>query len=340
MTIIGAAWFTLAEDGQKPGWHARRLYPEAVCDILAALLQPEQKPALLLEISAQAVTHVAEYPGSRGFIVFPEPVQPGPQGRVRLCLVLAETGYRDVFEVLAEDVAQTVANVRTEEEAVRSFLVRLHVWQRFMQKYGTGGLSPEAQTGLLGELAFLETQLFGKLSVWDAVEAWQGPVGGIQDFILAHCAIEVKSSTTSTAKIVEISNIAQLDETRVDNLLLCHILLHAGGVSDKTLPDVVNHLRNIIGNENIAALGRFNENLIEAGYLDIHSKLYTERRYRVRNIRFFKVEGDFPRIRVTDVRDGIISCNYSVRISACAPFEIYQDQTLLIMFGDIDDRGT
>jgi len=182
MTIIGAAWSSLLKDGQKPGWHARRLHPGAVCDILAALLQPEQKPALLLEVSTRAVTHVAEYPGSHGFAVFPEPVQPGPQGRVRLCLVLAETGYRDVFEVLAEDVAQVVANTRTEEEAVRSFLARLHVWQRFMQKYGAGGLSPEAQTGLFGELAFFETQLLERLPVWDTVETWQGPVGGIQDF--------------------------------------------------------------------------------------------------------------------------------------------------------------
>lgn len=61
---------------------------------------------------------------------------------------------------------------------------------------------------------------------------------------------------------------------------------------------------------------------MEAGYLDMHEGLYTGRRYVIREIHYFEVAGDFPRIRASDVRRGIASGSYSIEFSACLPFEM------------------
>ena len=107
---------------------------------------------------------------------------PGPRGRTKLCLVLADTRYRDVFEVLVNDVSERTALTPGKGEAVKTFIARLHVWQNFMRKHGVEGLTKETQIGLFGELLFLAAHLVDRVPAHDSVNAWKGPTGGNQDF--------------------------------------------------------------------------------------------------------------------------------------------------------------
>ena len=193
-------------------------------------------PALLVEVDASVVGAVKEYPLARGFEFYPQSVTPGPRGRTRLCLVLADTRYRDVFEVLVNDVSERMAAAPGEGEAVKAFIARLHIWQNFMRKHGIGGLTKEAQIGLFGELLFLAAHLLEQTPAHDAVNAWKGPAGGNQDFNIGGRCVEVKCTTVIPPVSVGITSMVQLDDTLVELLLLCHISLVLGGGDGESPP--------------------------------------------------------------------------------------------------------
>ena len=283
---------------------------------------PGAVPALLVEVDATAVRVAGEYPSARGFELYPESVTPGPRGRTRLCLVLADDRYRDVFEVLVNDVGERIALTPGQEEGVKTFIARLHVWQNFMRRHGVQGLTNEAQIGLFGELTFLADHLIDRLPAHDSVNAWKGPTGGNQDFDIGERCVEVKTTTVIPPLSVNIVNMTQLDESLVELLLLCHTSLALDGRDGESLPELVVRLRTNLHVQDVSALDDFNAKLIEAGYLDSHRELYSDTRYRHRETTFFRVIEGFPRITADDLRVGIAECSYTVLLTACAPYEL------------------
>ena len=326
MISAGEIWDKLAtpsgRESQKDGWYVRRIYPDAASAIFVAVRHPGAVPALLVEVDATAVDVVGEYPSARGFQLYPESVTPGVRGRTRLCLVLADTRYREVLEVLVNDVSERIAVAPGEGEAVKAFIARLHIWQNFMRRHGVEGLTKEAQIGLFGELLFLVDHLLDRITAHDAVNAWKGPAGGKQDFDIGGRSVEVKSTTVIPAVTVDIASMTQLDETLVELLLLCHVSLVVAGGDGESLPELVDRVRATIQIQDVSALDGLNAKLIEAGYLDSHSELYSDTQYRHRETKFFKVTNGFPRIAARDLRGGISECSYKVLLTACAPYEV------------------
>lgn len=338
MTSVGDAWKSMGFSvGSSSGWDARRVYPASFCDIFAALGQPGAVPGLLVEIASRTVPTSIRFPQSAGFTVHPETVIPGPSGKVRLCLVLADNRYADVFEVLAEDVAGAVGEALSDADGLRMFMARLNIWQAFMQKHGPDGLGPEEQAGLFAELVLLE-KLAENLPVGAAVSSWKGPAEGIHDFDFGGRCLEVKSSSTPSRPGFTVSSLVQLDETRIGLLLLSHAMLNIGsGENGDTLPELVERIRNRVGGEDVAALALLNGLLIQAGYLDAHAVSYSSRRFMVVCLRWFRVTGEFPRLRPSDARPGIVSANYQVSIDACASFALEEQEAIHLLFGN--DHG-
>jgi hypothetical protein len=325
-------WKDLAgEPRLQPGWYTRRIFPDAVSDIRAAILEPGGIPALLVEVATSAIPPDVEYPSSRGFELTPEIAIPGPSGRVLLCLLLSDRVYREVFEVLCQDVAEALAGASSERTTVQAMLSRLRIWQGFMKRYGPKGLGLEEQLGLFAELSFLMEKVIGLLPALDAVQSWKGPAGGVQDFELPGCSVEVKSTTILPPGNIKISSLSQLDESRVKRLILCHMTLDIGSVAALSLPELVQQIRNMLSSDDGSVVIRFNDCLVEAGYLHIHEGLYSGRRYLVRDVRYFGVAGDFPRIRASEVRRGVVSGTYGIEFSACLSFELDAERVRNLM---------
>jgi hypothetical protein len=144
--------------------------------------------------------------------------------------------------------------------------------------------------------------------------------------------VEVKSTTVLPAANIKISSLSQLDETRIKRLILCHMTLDAISASGLALPEVVQDLRSMLGSEDESSVIRFNDCLMEAGYLDIHEGLYSGRRYMIRELHYFEVAGDFPRIRASELRRGVASGSYTIEFSACIPFEVDASRACALMF--------
>lgn len=328
MVSTAEIWDELASVGDRvehrDGWHSRRVYKDADCGIFVALRYPGAVPALLIEVDAVSVQVTEEYPAARGFEFYPETITPGPRGRTRLCLVLADARYRDVLEVLVNDVSEKVANSPGQEEGVKTLIARLHIWQNFMRKHGVQGLRKEEQIGLFGELSFLVDHLINWRwrSAHESVNAWKGPIEGNQDFDFGGCCVEVKSTTVVPPVSVKIANLTQLDETLMDLLLLCHTSLILDRREGQSLPELVDRLRTVLQGQDVSALDAFNAKLIEAGYLDLHREVYADTRYKHRETTFYRIGEDFPRITVNDIPVGIFECSYSVLLAACAPYKV------------------
>jgi len=324
MTGVGPVWDELAaSSGPEPGWHARRVADVSDAGMLAAIRRPDGVPALLVELRATAVPPVAEYPVAEGFEVLPEPIIPGPRGRVRLCLILTDPRFREVFTVLADDIIENFRGCPREEDVVRQMIARLHVWQAFMRRHGPGELDLEAQAGLAAELVFLRDRVLGWVPAAEAIASWEGPRGGHQDFVFSTVAVKIKGSAALSVEEVRVSSLEQLDADRSGMpIVLCRMGFSRGGSGSASLPEIVHELRARLLREDAVAKGAFEERLLDAGYLDAHADHYRHLRYTLRKTDLYQVRDAFPRLGRGDVRQGVLSCSYVIQLSGCGAFEI------------------
>lgn len=326
MSVVGEAWSTILREGRtESGWHARRVHQGSPCDIRGAVKQPEAIPALLFEVNSRSIAAGADLPDCVGFKLALEVIQPGPHGRLRLCLLLKDNAYRDVFEILSDDVATVVAGAASEVLGVRLLLGRLHTWERFVSRFGPGLLSDEQQLSLFSELAFLETDVIPIMDATSAIRTWRGPLRERHDFRFRAAAVEIKATLSRNATTVTISNLEQLDPAGAGTLLLLHDSVIIDEASGINLPDLADRIRSTLAVSDAAAASDFDLKLLEAGYLPAHAESYRSRKYQLAQQLWYRVSEGFPCLTRQGVPLGVTAAQYSVALSACAPFTVGAD---------------
>ncbi len=321
MSAVGEAWSAiLSEERAEPGWHARRVHQGSPCDIRSAIRQPEAVPALLFEVSSRSIPAGADIPDCIGFKLHPEIIQPGPHGRVRLCLELKDRAYRDVFETLADDVGTTVAAAPGENQGVRVLLGRLHTWERFVSRFGSGLLSDEQQLGLFTELSFLETEVMPAVDAATAIRTWRGPLREPHDFRFRDASVEIKATGSRNPTTFAVSNLDQLDRGGVSLLFVLHLSVDVDAAHGVNLPDLIGRVRLELASVDAAAAADFDSRLIDTGYLQAHADSYRGRTYAIAQRSWYRVDDGFPCLTRVGVPAGITSAEYSVALSACAAY--------------------
>lgn len=334
MSIVRSAWIALEDEGRRePGWHVRRIHPTAPCEILAGIRQPDEMPGILLEVRVADVPSGLELPRSNGFSVAPMLLGVGGDARVRFALTLSDRGYATVFSVLCEDVAATAARARTPRAALRDWTTRLHVWQSFMARHGPGGLSEAAVIGLTGELLIIRDELVPVVGVHAALEAWSGPFGEPNDFVLTGGYLEIKTTARQTPAILEIANAAQLDDDR-GLILLGHVRLKPNS-HGMTLPELVSDVRALVLEHAVERMIDFDNLLMAAGYVEAHADLYMAA-FSHERTDFYEVQGEFPRLKRSSIPEGIRDCSYTVEITACAPYMVDRAVLVIMARGEQD----
>jgi hypothetical protein len=270
---------------------------------------------MLFEVSSKSVPPSADLPDCIGFELAVETIAPGPNGRVRLCLLLKESRYKEVFSALAIDVSGAVANSPSEAAGVRMLLGRLHTWERFIRRFGNSHLSDEEQLGLFAELQFLESEVLLHMEPASAIQAWRGPYREPHDFRFRSAGVEIKASTARVPTSIKIANLDQLELGSLDLLLVQHVLFRVDVPSGRTLPSIVDQIRALLATD-AAAASAFDDALVEAGYLDAHSEVYRHR-YTVQKATWFNVAGDFPRLTRNTIPPGIAEATYSIALQSC-----------------------
>jgi hypothetical protein len=336
---IETTWKLIEAEGRlERGWHVRKLEGAGQHDLQVGRRMPSGSVGLLYEVSSAMIAVDAAWPDAKGFRTDVEMLKGGANGRIRIALELTNSQYRDVFAALCGDVAAIVMEEADERRGVSAFIRRLHAWQKFMQLHSPGGLSSEQLRGLFSELKVLELFLLPAVSPPAAIEMWQGRQG-LHDFARDGQALEVKSSVATTDPVVMVSRLDQLDETLVARLHLCFVPLVEDG-NGESVPELVARLREIL-RPYPAGLQRLDDLLVAYGYHDTQAPLYVDTRLLCGEFRFFEVRDAFPRLRMSELREGVISGRYSIRLSSCEDCRVEMETCAGAFVGgpDGDDRG-
>lgn len=323
-------WEDLSSTPCPSGVDRRLLSLAAPVDIYACVFWPGGGYGLLIEGDGAERPADERLAKCRGVRVIHR-VDDGPPPRTHMQIALEDRRFVGIFAVLCADLVERAAGETTPASALKTCLNRLSLWQALFERVPAEGLSEEAQRGLFGELAILETMLLQTLDPIEAISAWTGPEPKNQDFIHSGSAIEVKSSLAKRHSRLVISNEKQLDETPHQTLFLAHVRLDESASQGETLPALVKKLRDLLS-EDAPAFRLFDDRLMAGGYLDVHARLYGSS-WKVSSIRYYTVEGDFPRLTEANLPAGVGDIRYSIVADDLGAFEVDRDVVVTSLGG-------
>lgn len=320
----GEIWRELEEDASSLSseeWLVRRVTPQGQCDVLLGIEGGSQRRGLLVRVTNTAISGSVEYPRSRGFETREVSLTSCPPTHTILGVFLTDPAFTDIFTRLVDDIVQRLMETSGDLETVAEMTNRLKVWQWFMEKAGTEGLSQEAQRGLYGELLFLRKYMLENLPPLAAIQAWVGPSGGHQDFQWLRRACEVKTTVAKHHQRLRVASELQLDTRAVDVLWIYYLSLDARRESGETLPEAIDSIRTMIAHDAFA-VERFSALLLESGFHPAQAERYGSTGYTVRNATFFHVADGFPRITEDQLPNGVGDVRYSIAVAECQQFTV------------------
>lgn len=301
---------------------ALRLSPSSHCQLYAARRLADDLPVLLIEVNTQAIPHDQKFPHSAGFVVDPEVILPGREGRVRLVLSPSDLRYEEVFMSLADDVSLALRDATSDRAGVATLAGRLAVWQEFFRRNPSAIMGLEARRGLYGELWFLYTHLGAVLSSHEAIVAWTGPLGRHHDFQFRNTGVEVKATTAVAPAKIRISNLRQLDPAGLRALYVHVIVVDEMQSGGQTLSSLVAAIREWAKGGGLAEL---DDALILVGYVGDAIQQSDIPAFHVRDERSFEVREGFPRLVEGQVPAGISGVAYDVDLHACRDYGVEID---------------
>jgi Putative PD-(D/E)XK family member, (DUF4420) len=232
--------------------------------------------------------------------------------RWALGIWLADLELRPVFAELCTDLIETSATVAAQA-APGFLLTRLVRWKQLLER-GATPMGMSQLRGLMGELTVLRECL----AVWraaDVVSGWLGPAGAPQDFVLPNVRVEVKTVFPS-ARTVQISSIDQLDNDGPLRLAVVTITTLISGADGFAPSDLVSEVREAVrsaGGE--AVLAELDHRIATTRYR-VGDPRYDRPMFRFEGLRYFAVEGRFPRVRRADLLPGVERAAYEIALGA------------------------
>lgn len=305
-----AAWRALSGPPAAEGWHTIPVAHGGPCRMLAGRRFPGNEEAVIVGFTSIPLQE-DQLPQGHGFQVSSVSLGESMADRVWVALCRQSAGSLDLFAMMTEDVVSTLeVHKGTDDEGLLYvFLGRIRAWQEFMRRGGDGVLSPEAEIGLFGELELLGDILSAGVPTVVAVEAWKGPLDGVQDFTFGTGAIEVKSTVSSRSFPVLVGSLDQLDDSLTQPLFLAGVRL-ALTSAGRTLPEQVAQIRDRL-REDLATQSVFDSRLISAGFLGTVAQQYT-RKFSRSEMRLLRVSDGFPRLTRASVPVQIRGARYEI----------------------------
>ena len=291
---------------------------------------PGGEEAVLVGFRSVRTLPDSKLPQGHGFEVLRLQVDPSGGDGLVVALARRPSGSPELFAMMAEDLVNLLDGCAAAEEdsVLRRFLARIRAWQDFMNRHQESVLSEENEQGLFGELVVLEHMVEAGLPLQDILDAWQGPIDGVQDFILGSGGIEVKSTLSAGGFPATISSLEQLDDGFRRPLFVAAIRLSLHG-SGMTLPEMADAIRARVG-DNGVLLETFDIRLMQVGLLRSSVGRYTRRFLHVSSTILF-VQGDFPRLTRANVHPVVRKARYEIDLDLAGAEEVELEQALELM---------
>lgn len=305
------AWRALSCNGGGEGWRTIPIELDAPCRLLAGRHCPGDEEAIIVGFRGVRLPPDSHLPQGHGFGVAKLSGETLGGSHAWLALSRKVAGGIDLFAMMAGDVVRLLEGCAGvgEERLFQLFLSRIRAWQDFMERGRDGVLSQEAEIGLFGEMVVLKSLIDGGVPATVALDAWQGPLDGLQDFLVGSGAIEVKTTLSANGFPATVNSLEQLDETLRQPLYVAGVRLMLGD-GGMTLPEFADSIRAALGDQP-TALGMFESRLVQAGYLQALADKYV-RRFSHCRTAVLPVEGEFPRLTRMNVGAGVRKARYEV----------------------------
>lgn len=305
------AWRALSCKGGGEGWRTIPIQLEAPCNLLAGRHCPGNEEAIILGFRGVRLPPDSHLPQGHGFGVAKPSGEALGASHAWLALSRKAAGDIDFFAMMAGDVVRLLEGCADtgEERLFQLFLLRIRAWQNFMERGRDGVLGEEAEVGLFGEMVVLKSLLDAGMPAALALDAWQGPLDSLQDFLFGSGAIEVKTTLVANGFPATVNSLEQLDETLRQPLYVAGVRL-ALSTAGMNLPEFTDVIREVLKDQP-SAFAIFESRLVQVGYLRGLADKYV-RRFSHSGTVFLPVEGDFPRLTRINVGPGVRKARYEV----------------------------
>jgi hypothetical protein len=300
-------------------WRGIALSVQGPLSILAGIREPDGRIALLLEAPMTVAPRIPLRLRADG-VSLADQRRPD-EGIYRVALTLEHEELRDVFEVLAADIIDVIRRASNAITAIAEMTKRLETWQACLRSRRQG-LSREEQIGLMGELTVLRF-VAARIGYPLAIGSWEGPLDGIHDFTCVGIALEVKAALGSGG-FLYVSHLAQLESIGLDVLVVVRVRFREGA-DGKSIPDVVQEIRDEIEGAAPFTIASLDEKLLRMGYLDLDRDLYAALRFVPIEFYGIAVRDGFPRLTPSLVPAGIVDGSYMIDERATVDFRIKLD---------------
>lgn len=225
----------------------------------------------------------------------------------------------EIFVKLCWDLIDVSRNA---DKPVHKIIERYDQWMRLMQRVADGVMSSSSQKGLIGELLHFQ-KVLTEMSSEQALTAWVGPEGSDQDYIFHDYWVEVKAVSIAASE-VEISSLQQLDRNDTGFLFVYFMdKTTSNGSSAFSLPEVIEKIMPMLQSEKEYDI--FGCKLAKYGYQMKDEAKYCGTRYRLSEIRSYKMCDKFPRMIRGNVPTAVVSVHYGLSLSAIEEFRIPEE---------------
>ena len=325
---LNQIWSDLEKDSRPTDAHGsltRRIASDSGFDIRVVVEKPSNRRGLLVSVGGEHHDLARRVPECSGF----EFKRLGSEsaGNTTYLLRSNEARHFELFAGVISDVLDRMCSATSEQDGVSRLVARLIQWQTFFRSGQPDGLTEEEQRGLYGELWFFKRLLEAGLFADLPVRSWVGPIGGNQDFQFPSCAVECKVTIGAQDQRLRISSERQLDSTGTSALFVLHHSLDARVGSGENLNGIVKSIRVKLDELGVDREA-FEDLLFRAGYLDLHWALYESVCYTHREVNYFWVKDNFPRIVETELRTGVQEVKYSISVTECKHFSVAEEAVL------------
>lgn len=321
---IELSWSSLTDSPDATGWRSIAVSSPVHVALRAGRSFPGKEEALLVGFPSVSIAAAEKLPESQGFAV--SRLEATTEAAQWLALTRKSSGSFELFTAMVSDVVESlhVAEPGDEKNLLRIFLGRIRAWQEFMRK-GALALSPEAELGLVGELAALDAIIKEGVAASTAIEGWLGPLDGVQDFHLGLGALEVKASLSPAGFPAKIGSLEQLDDRARQPLFVVGAKFRQVD-SGRNLPSfVADMLASLKDDQEAQRL--FGERLLAAGYFTQHADRYP-RRFVLNEVRVVEVAEGFPRLIQGSIPPGILGARYDIDLDRAPGERITINQAL------------
>jgi hypothetical protein len=321
---IELSWSSLTDSPDATGWRSIAVSSPVHVALRAGRSFPGKEEALLVGFPSVTIAAAEKLPESHGFAV--SRLDATTEAAQWLALTRKSSGSFELFTAMVSDVVESLhaAEPGDEKNLLRIFLGRIRAWQEFMRK-GALALSPEAELGLVGELAALDAIIKEGMAASTAIEGWLGPLDGVQDFHLGLGALEVKASLSPAGFPAKIGSLEQLDDRARQPLFVVGAKFRQVD-SGRNLPSFVADMLASLKNDQ-EAQRLFGERLLAAGYFTQHADRYP-RRFVLNEIRVVEVAEGFPRLIQGSIPPGILGARYDIDLDRAPGERITINQAL------------